>query len=654
MFGHGKTNWLVPGCIALLLLTVLAGVMQYGWINRVSDADRRQRRDFTEGTLRNFGVDFRDTLIRMLPFFRPRLDESKSATFERDLIEVNKRWHSTAERPQLLKSISIGIRSEEGVVFRRMQIRDLQSGTGAEQFKSEEWPNEFILYRHILEERLRLPNGQPPLFPNGFAFDFFQGRPVLIFPLVTGASPPPESQHRFPPPLNNDAMIDPSRAPQPAGPRDLMQLLRPADQRETVHAAELQGWCFLEVDSDYLRQSVLPELVARHYGADPHYQVAVVASQPLNLIYGSDPTLTIESLSQVDAGVLLLEANMPQGRQGPPHHQPHSPEGPQPNGRRQPPPPPPLPAGPQPFVSGAAGVPITEIGGNRSGADDRAWLLVVKNRGGSLESLVEHTRRHNLILSFSILLLLAGSSVMLMLATVRARRLAQQQMEFVAGVSHELRTPLTVIHSTSYNLSQGTIQDPARVQQYGEVIQREARRLINQVERMLSFAGIQSGRRVYDPQPTNVTEIIERSLAEYTAPFAEGGWQVEQHLADDLPLVLTDGAALESALKNLFENALKYAASGKWLRVTANTAQGGKGREVQIIVTDHGPGIDQKELPHIFEPFYRGQSVVASAMTGAGLGLCLVDRNLRALGGSVTVRSSASDGTSFTLHLPIS
>ena len=189
------------------------------------------------------------------------------------------------------------------------------------------------------------------------------------------------------------------------------------------------------------------------------------------------------------------------------------------------------------------------------------------------------------------------------------------------------------------------------MQQYGDVIQREARRLINQVERMLSFAGIQSGRRVYDSQPTNVTEIAERSLAEYAVPFAEDGWQIEQHFAEDLPLVVTDGPALESALKNLFENALKYAARGKWLSVSACAAQGS--REVQIIVADRGPGIAPKHLAHIFEPFYRGQSVGATT-SGAGLGLCLVERNLRALGGSVTVKSALGEGTAFTLHLPVS
>ena len=624
MFDRLRNNWLVSGCVAVLLLTVLAGVLQYRWIIGVSDADRLQRREVRERTLRNFSGDFRDTLLRLLPFFRPPPDERNDATFEPYMIEGARRWHSTSDRPQLLASISIGTQSGKRVVFRRLQ-------TGANQFKTEDWPNEFVVYRRVMEERLRLPGGQPPLYPNGFAFEFFQGRPVLIFPLVTGAPPTPEWQRP------GATMIESPPSQPPLEPRDLLQSLKPAPPQGSVHLPELRGWCFLEVDDDYLRQYLLPELVARNYGTGDRYQVAVVASYPLSMIYGSDPTLTIGSLSQVNAGIVLLDAGMQQGRLGAPPPRP-------PNG---------FAPGPQPFVSGPQSVPLAEIGGNRGG-DDRAWLLVVKNKAGSLEVLVENARQHTLLLGFLIFLLLAGSSVMLMLATVRARRLAQQQMEFVAGVSHELRTPLTVIQSTSYNLSQGTIQDPSRVQQYGDVIQREARRLINQIERMLSFAGIQSGRRVYDPQPTNVTEIAERSLAEFAVPFAEDGWQIEQHFAEDLPLVVTDGPALESALKNLFENALKYAARGKWLSVTSCAAQNTKRREVQITVADRGPGIAPKDLPHIFEPFYRGQSVIAGTTSGTGLGLCLVERNLRALGGSVTVQSAPGDGTSFTLHLPVS
>lgn len=646
MFDRVRKNWLVPGCVAVLLLTVFAGVLQYRWINYASNAHRRQDRNAMEGTLRNFSSDFQETLLRLLPYFRPPPDERNDAAFEPYMIEMTRRWHSTSDHPQLLASLSIGTQSDKGVVFRRLQTADTQ-------FKTEDWPGEFAVYRRVLEERLRLPGGRPPLFPNGFAFEFFQGKPVLILPLVTGAPPTPEGpggQSRgLASPLNADTMIESPPAQQPLQARDLLQSLRPASPQETAHVPVLRGWCFLEVDNEYLRHYLLPELMARHYGTGASYQVAVVASHPLSMIYGSDPALTIESLSQVDAGIVLLDANIPQGRQGPPRP-PYEVAA---NERRPLPTPPPR-TKPKPFKSGPQGVLLAEISGNRGGADDRAWLLLVKNKAGSIEELIEYSRLHTLISSLIVLVLLAGSSLMLMLATARSRRLARQQIEFVAGVSHELRTPLTVIQSMSYNLSQGTIQDTSRVQQYGDVIQREARRLINQIERMLSFAGIQSGRRIYDPQLTDVTEIIKRTLAEYAVPFAEAGWQIEQRFEEELPLVLTDGPALASALRNLFENALKYAAQGKWLSVTASVAQDTKGREVRITVADRGPGIASKDLPHIFEPFYRGQSVIAAATGGAGLGLCLVERDLRALGGSVTVQSTPGEGTSFTLHLPVS
>lgn len=562
-------------CVAVLLVTVLAGLLQFRGINRMGDAVRRQRRGDVERTLRNFRGDFRATLLQPLPFFRPPQDERKDIALESYLVENAKRWHTNSDRPQLIASISIGTQSAGGVIFRRL-------ATGEDQFKSADWPTEFVGYRRVLEERKGSGNLTSPS-STGAILTFFQGTAVLIFPIVTGASPMPKPQ-RF------------------------------------------TGWCFLEFDRAYLREHLLPELVARHFvGARTH--AAIVARDPLSLIYALEPTVTIESLAQVDAGIVLLDANLPQDLQvtSPPA------------------------ADQQPIVSGSTGVPLAEIAGGRGGAG--AWVLVVKSQAGSYEELIEYWRDHAVGLNFWMLVLLSVTSVMSILATLRARRLAQQQMEFVAGVSHELRTPLTVIQSTSYNLSQGTIKDPSRVQQYGDVIQREARRLINQVERMLSFAGIQSGRRVYDPQPTNVTEIAERSLAEYAAPFAEGGWQVEQNFAEDLHLVLTDGPALESALKNLFDNALKYAAPGKWLSVTARAAQ--DTREVQITVADRGPGIAPKDLPHIFEPFYRGRNVIATT-SGAGLGLCLVERNLRALGGSVTVKSTPGAGTAFTLHLPVS
>src|SRR5260221_9664404 len=328
-----RRNWLVPACVAVLLVTVLAGLLQFRGINRMGAAVRRQRRGDVARTLRNFRGDFRATLLQPLPFFRPPPDERNDVALESYLVENTKRWHRNSDRPQLLASISIGMQSEEGVVFRRLP-------TGSDQFKSADWPTEFMGYRRVLEERESSSGNLAPPLSTGAIFTLFQGTAVLIFPIVTGASPIPESQ-RF------------------------------------------TGWCFLEFDRAYLREHLLPELVARHFGG-ARTQAAIVARDSLSLIYALEPTVTIESLAQVDGGIVLLDANLPQDLQVTP---------------------PPL-ADQQPIVSGSPGVPLAEIAPGRGGIG--AWVLVVKSQAGSDEELIEYWREHAVGLKFWMLLLLAG------------------------------------------------------------------------------------------------------------------------------------------------------------------------------------------------------------------------------------------------------
>src|ERR1044072_6454765 len=147
-----KINWLVAGCVAVLLLTLIAGVLQYRWINFASEAHRRQGREATAGTLRSFCGGCRDVLLQLPSFFRPPSQEKTDIAFDPYMIQTARRWRGTSNRPQLLASISIGLQSDKGVVFRRLQ-------TGENQFKTEEWANEFVVYCRVLRGRLRLPDG---------------------------------------------------------------------------------------------------------------------------------------------------------------------------------------------------------------------------------------------------------------------------------------------------------------------------------------------------------------------------------------------------------------------------------------------------------------------------------------------------------------
>jgi signal transduction histidine kinase len=124
----------------------------------------------------------------------------------------------------------------------------------------------------------------------------------------------------------------------------------------------------------------------------------------------------------------------------------------------------------------------------------------------------------------------------------RAERLARQQMEFVAGISHELRTPVAVIRSAAENLSQGVVASGDRVKRYGEMIETEARRLGDMVERVLLYAGIESGL-AWPRAPLAPAGVIDGAIERWPPPEA----RIERVAAPDLPVVVGDAAALRSA-----------------------------------------------------------------------------------------------------------
>ncbi len=118
---------------------------------------------------------------------------------------------------------------------------------------------------------------------------------------------------------------------------------------------------------------------------------------------------------------------------------------------------------------------------------------MVRHRSGSVDAAVTSLRRRNLAVSIVVLLMLLVSLITILVATRRARRLAQLQMEFASGVSHELRTPLAVIRSAAENLADGVVTEGERVRDYGSLIHKESQRLSGMVDHILDFANLQAG-----------------------------------------------------------------------------------------------------------------------------------------------------------------
>jgi len=226
-------------------------------------------------------------------------------------------------------------------------------------------------------------------------------------------------------------------------------------------------------------------------------------------------------------------------------------------------------------------------------------------------------------------------------------------MEFVAGVSHELRTPLAVIRSAGENLADAVVNEPQRTRTYGEVINKEGRRLSDMVERILLFSRIQSGHQSYKLEPVQVAELVDDALDASRSLIQENDIEIRLQVSEDLPLTTADAGAVRSAIQNLISNAIKYSPAGSSVAIEAREAPGKAGTEIQVAVRDEGEGILPSDLRHIFDPFYRGRGVRDAQVQGSGLGLSLVRQVIEAHGGRVSVDSSPGKGSTFILHLPV-
>jgi len=280
-------------------------------------------------------------------------------------------------------------------------------------------------------------------------------------------------------------------------------------------------------------------------------------------------------------------------------------------------------------------------------SDTGAWMLLIRFRAGSLEALVARSRRRNIAVSAGIVGLLAASFVLVLLSAERQRRLARQQIEFVAAVSHELRTPLAVICSAGENLADGVVADRAQVREYGTLVQHEGRRLADMVERILDFAGMAAAAPRRPHAEVDAAAIVAAAAAGVEAEASRRGVAVRFSAAPHLPRVSGDAEELRSAVQNVVGNAVKYSGEGGAVDVGVDAC----GERVRVRVVDNGIGIDSGDLPHVFEPFFRGRRAIDRQVRGAGIGLAIVRRVVDAHGGAVRIVSSAA-GTAVTIELP--
>ena len=220
-------------------------------------------------------------------------------------------------------------------------------------------------------------------------------------------------------------------------------------------------------------------------------------------------------------------------------------------------------------------------------------------------------------------------------------RLEEQMRRFVADAGHELRTPLTVISGFIDVLARGGHDDPEIRERALSTLRTETHRMRRLVERLMALARLERPERA-NVETVDVAEIARDAAAQLGAARRR---DVDVHVARANALVLGDPGELHEAIGNLVDNALKYGAGSP---VTVDVREDGD--HVLVAVRDGGPGIPEREQPHVFERFFRGPDV--SEVEGTGLGLAIVERAAARAGGSVRLQSAAGTGTTFTIVLP--
>jgi len=278
------------------------------------------------------------------------------------------------------------------------------------------------------------------------------------------------------------------------------------------------------------------------------------------------------------------------------------------------------------------------------------------------------------------------------LAFQRQLRLSELKSNFVSSVSHELRSPIASVRLMAESLERGKVSEAPKQHEYFHFIVQECRRLSSLIENVLDFSRIEQGRKQYDFEPTDLVALTRQTVTLMDTYAAEREVKLQLRLADAFDHQLSaDGKALQQALVNLIDNALKHSPKGDTVTVglelemekgereaniqhpTSNIQHPAPGTEhaalrithhasrityhashVLLWVEDHGGGIPVSEQERIFERFYRPGSELRRETQGVGIGLSIVKHIVEAHGGRVLVRSAVGQGSRFTIELPLS
>ena len=229
------------------------------------------------------------------------------------------------------------------------------------------------------------------------------------------------------------------------------------------------------------------------------------------------------------------------------------------------------------------------------------------------------------------------------------KKVENMRRDFVANVSHELRTPVTIIKGYAETLLDGTLEsDPMSAVRFVKIIANHSERLTNLINDILTLSNLESKDAVLELSPLDVSSTVAKACMLLQESAAHKNITISNEtIGGVLPRVMADQGRLEQVVVNLLENAIKYTPNGGAVRLFAED----DGEYVKVSVADTGIGIPFKDLPRIFERFYRVDEARTREQGGTGLGLSIVKHIIQLHGGIVSVASEPGKGSQFSFTI---
>lgn len=249
------------------------------------------------------------------------------------------------------------------------------------------------------------------------------------------------------------------------------------------------------------------------------------------------------------------------------------------------------------------------------------------------------------------LVAIISAGTLLTRITLKNMKDARQKTSFVSSVSHELKTPLTSIRMYAELLLSKRVKDENKTETYLSVIVNESQRLTRLINNVLDFARLEQGRKTYQSTPLALDQFLTEMIDIHQIRISEKNLQIRTDMPEPMGKddyrVTTDRDALEQVFLNLLDNALKYAASGRYILFVLENDDA----YINLKICDDGPGIPVAHRKMIFEKFHRADDSLTSKEPGSGLGLSIARQILHDLGGDLIFEPMPGNGSCFTARI---